>query len=60
VFRSRHDLRHGGVLTACALRRAGYKHLWAVGGEASMEAVRVIAPCRFEPFMWERMGSAVW
>jgi hypothetical protein len=51
VFASRHGDAIGALVTACALRQAGYKHVWAmwwVGGDESYPeriALGAVSPC---------------
>jgi hypothetical protein len=70
VFRSYYFRIHAALLTACALRQAGYKHTWATcwvvadGRDSSGTAVLLaIAPCRivalenhFDPWEMPRRG----
>jgi hypothetical protein len=47
VFVSSHRDPQGALLTACALRQAGYKHTWAVDYPPEVDgAVRAIVQCR--------------
>jgi hypothetical protein len=47
VFRSRHDHNHGALLTACALRQAGYKHVWAMPPRTlDLDVLQAVASCK--------------
>jgi hypothetical protein len=47
VFGSAHGTSHAALLTACALRQAGYKHIWAMHClEGAQDGCRAIAQCK--------------
>jgi hypothetical protein len=61
VFRASYShIDHQALLTACAMRQVGYKHIWILprGYSDDIPAIRAIAPCTVirESFDWERAG----
>jgi hypothetical protein len=47
VFGSSHYTSHAALLTACALRQAGYQHIWAVDcPEGGKDVCRAISQCK--------------
>jgi hypothetical protein len=56
VFVSDHFIGQAALLTACALRQAGYKHTWAPsfgGTDDVLDAIRAVLQCRFDEALVE-------